>query len=133
MTVNTALPPGFSVLESFVAYWAAESLSMRDARRLDSTEDQRLAFYNAAKDVAPTALDYLDSKPFAAYDAADHRLLDLMLALIHVTLAVEVQRHEEHVHARRAADADRQGTEGCAHTGDAGGRSGFSEVTVIVH
>lgn len=102
MTVNTALPPGFSVLESFVAYWAAESLSMRDARRLDSTEDQRLAFYNAAKDVAPTALDYLDSKPFAAYDAADHRLLDLMLALIHVTLAVEVQRHEEHVHARGA-------------------------------
>lgn len=102
MTAETALPAGFSVLEPYVAYWAVESLSMRDTRRLDSTEDQRLAFYGAAKEVAPAALAYLDSKPFTAYDEADHRLLDLMLALVHVTLAVEVERQEEHIHARGA-------------------------------
>lgn len=102
MTAKTALPAGFSVLEPYVAYWAVGSLAMRDTCRLDSTEDQRRAFYGAAKEVAPVATAYLDSKPFAAYDEADHRLLDLMLALVHVTLAVEVERQEEHIHARGA-------------------------------
>lgn len=102
MSAEPALPPGFIALEPFVAAWAAESLSERDARRLDSSEAERLAFYNAAKDLAPSALDYLDSKAFADYGEADHRLLDLMLSLIHATLAIEIERDEEHVHARGA-------------------------------
>lgn len=102
MTAPCTLPHGFSALEPFAAWWAAPSLSERDNRRLDSTEAQRLEFYHAAKDLAPAALTHLDSKPFAAYDEADHLLLDLMLALIHVTLAVEIERNEEHIHARGA-------------------------------
>jgi len=77
-------------------------LSARDTRRLESTETQRMEFYNAAKDVAPAALEYLDSKPFSDYDEADHRLLDLMLGLVHATLAIEIERGEEHIHARGA-------------------------------
>lgn len=102
MTTQTTLPQGFAALEPFVAYWAAPSLAERDTRRLDSTEAQRLAFYEAARDIAPAAFDYLNAKAFAAYDEADHRLLDLMLALIHVALAVEIERGEEHIHARGA-------------------------------
>jgi hypothetical protein len=102
MSAETTLPAGFAALEPFVAYWAAESLSERDTRRLDSSEAERLAFYDAAKDLAPSALDYLDSKTFGDYDDADHRLLDLMLGLIHATLAVEIERNEEHIHARGA-------------------------------
>ena len=94
MTTQTTLPQGFAALEPFVAYWAAPSLAERDTRRLDSTEAQRLAFYEAARDIAPAAFDYLNAKAFAAYDEADHRLLDLMLALIHVALAVEIERGE---------------------------------------
>jgi hypothetical protein len=100
--VTTALPAGFDALEPFAAYWAAETLSERDTRRLDSTEAERVAFYTAARDLAPAALDYLDSKSFADYEEADHRLLDLMLSLIHATLAIEIERDEEHVHARGA-------------------------------
>lgn len=102
MSTQAALPPGFAALEPFVAWWAAPSLSERDTRRLDSTEAQRLAFYDAAKELAPAALEYLDSRPFTAYDEADHRLLDLVLGLIHATLAVEIEKGEEHIHARGA-------------------------------
>lgn len=102
MTGVTTLPAGFAGLEAFVDYWAADTMSGRDARRLDSTPAQRLAFYNAAKDLAAPALDYLDSKGFAEYGEADHRLLDLVLAMIHVGLAVEVEREEEEIHARGA-------------------------------
>lgn len=102
MSGETLLPQGFAALEPFVAFWAAPTLSGRDARRLESTEAQRQAFYAAARGIAPAALAYLDARPFAAYDEADHRLLDLMLALIHVSLAVEIERNEEHIHARGA-------------------------------
>lgn len=102
MNTPTALPSGFATLEPFVSWWAAPTLSERDTRRLDSTEAQRLEFYNAAQELAPVALEYLDSKPFTAYDEADHRLLDLMLGLIHATLAVEIEKGEEHIHARGA-------------------------------
>lgn len=102
MSTQTTLPAGFCALEPFVAWWAAPTLSERDTRRLDSTEEQRLEFYNAAKDLAADALAYLDSRLFAEYDEADHRLLDLMLGLIHATLAVEIEKGEEHIHARGA-------------------------------
>lgn len=102
MSSEAILPEGFAPLEPFVGYWAAESLSERDSRRLDSTEEQRMAFYAVGKDIAPAAMDYLDSRSFADYADADHRLMDLMLALIHVALAVEVQRDGELTHARGA-------------------------------
>ena len=102
MTALASLPQAFAALEPFVAYWAAPTLAERDTRRLDSTEAQRLAFYDAAKGIAPAAFDYLNGKAFGDYDEADHRLLDLMLGLIHVALAVEIERGEEHIHARGA-------------------------------
>ena len=100
MSGASKLPAGFAALEPFAAYWAADSLSQRDTRRLDSTEEQRQSFYTVGKDLAPEAMDYLDGKGFADYDEADHRLMDLMLALVHVTIAVEVQREDEPIHAR---------------------------------
>jgi len=96
------LPERFAALEPFAKYWAAASLSERDNRRLNSTVDQRKAFYDAAGDMAAEAMDYLDSKSFADYSEADHRLMDLMLALVHVTIAVEVQHEDEPIHARGA-------------------------------
>lgn len=102
MSAASLLPAGFETLEPHAAYWAAPTLSERDTRRLDSTDAQRRAFYDAACAIAPRALEYLDARTFAEYDEADHRLLDLMLALIHVTLAVEIERDEEDVHARGA-------------------------------
>ena len=102
MNTQTTLPAQFASLEPFAAYWAAPTLDLRDTRRLESSEEQRLAFYHAVKDIAPAMLEYLDGKSFSAYDEADHRLMDLLLSLIHLSLAVEVEGNEEQLHARGA-------------------------------
>jgi hypothetical protein len=99
MTSENALPQGFEALEPFVGYWAAATLSDRDTRRLDSTEAQRVSFYDGARGLVAPAMDYLDSKPLADHDARDRRLMNLMLGLVHVALAVEAQRDGEAEHA----------------------------------
>jgi hypothetical protein len=99
MSAESSLPHGFEALEPFVGFWAAATVSDRDTRRLDSTESQRVAFYNHAKDLVAPAMDYLDSKPLAGHDAKDQRLMNLMLSLVHVALAVEAQRDGEAEHA----------------------------------
>lgn len=102
MSGNNSLPAGFTALEPFAEYWAAETLSARDTRRLDSTPEQRQSFYVVALEEAQKALEYLDCKPLTSFDDADHRLMRLMQSLVHVALAVEVQRDAEHIHARGA-------------------------------
>lgn len=102
MSAAATLPPQFAALEPFADYWAAPSLCLRDRRRLESSEEQRTAYYNAVRDLAPAMLQYLEAKPFSAYDEADQRLMDLMLSLIHLSLAVEVEGKEEHLHAQGA-------------------------------
>lgn len=96
------LPKGFEALEPHVAWWAAETMAERDTRRLDSSEDQRLAFYNAASPILAQVFAHLDGKAMTAFDEADWRLHRLMLSLVHVTIAVEVQRDGEALHARGA-------------------------------
>ena len=102
MSAAGPLPDGFAALEPFAAFWAADTLSGRDTCRLESSEEQRLAFYGAAGELAGRAWDYLDGKPLADYRPEDRRLLHLMLSLVHVALAVEVQRDGEAEHARGA-------------------------------
>ena len=100
MSAANALPQGFEALEPFVGCWAAPTLSGRDTCRLDSTEAERVAFYSAAKGLMPAAMDYLDSKALAEFDARDERLMNLMLSLVHAALAVEAQGDGEPEHAR---------------------------------
>ena len=123
MSGAATLPAQFAALEPFADYWAAPSLSLRDTRRLESSEEQRLAFYQAVKGLAPAMLEHLEEKPLDAYEEADHRLMDLLLSLIHLSLAVEVEGKEEHLHARGAwkmpivrerADARTLGSRGVA-------------------
>ena len=92
---QSLLPPGFEVLEPFAEHWAAESPSERDRLRTESSEADRVAFFDAAKDLVGPALAMLDRKPFAEFDAPERRLLNLMLCLAHVSIAVEVQRDLE--------------------------------------
>jgi hypothetical protein len=110
------LPAGFEALEHFVAFWAVQGSSNRAQRRTDSSESERVAFYSAAKDLAPDALEYLDRKPVAQLDEKERRLMDLMLSLCHVSLAVESQRDDEERHSKARAhmkitrsSADRNG------------------------
>ena len=99
MSTEPCLPTGFAPLQRFVAFWGAATMAERDNRRLASTPEQRQDFYDAAGKLAPAALDMLGNKAPCDLTAGERSLLNLMLSLIHVTLAVELQGHEEHVHA----------------------------------
>lgn len=101
MTDHT-LPPGFAPLQPFVARWAAPTLAGRDEARLASTPAERKAFYDAAGPLAPAALDHLNGRSLADFTAGERALMNLMLSLVHVTLAVELQGDDEHIHARGA-------------------------------
>jgi hypothetical protein len=99
MTV-ALLPPGFDALEPFVDAWAIAGAAGRAQQRNDSTEAERFAFYEAAKDLAPAALDYLDRKPLPEFDDAERRLMNLILSLAHVAPTVEALGSAEAQHAR---------------------------------
>ncbi len=93
------LPPGFEALEPFAESWALSDAAGRAHRRSASSEADRLAFYAAALPLVPQALAYLDAKPLDRFDEKERRLMNLLLALCHVSLAVEVQGDAEAAHA----------------------------------
>ena len=97
--MSALLPDGFAALEPFVARWAVSGTAARAARRGESSAEEREAFYGAAKDMLLPALAYLDGKNLAEFDAADNRLMDMMLSLAHVALAVEGLGNDEPRHA----------------------------------
>jgi hypothetical protein len=97
---QTILPTGFEALQEFVEFWAQDSAAKRAHCRDSSTEQQREAFYQAASDLAPKALELLDAKPLNELDDNEQRLMQLILSFGHVAMAVELQREEEAEHAR---------------------------------
>jgi hypothetical protein len=95
------LPPGFEILEPYAAFWAAATTAARAHRRLQSSEAERLAFFNVTKDVYQNAIAQLDRKPLSQLDEQEQRLMNLLLSFAHVALAVEVQGDDE---AKQAAN-----------------------------
>ena len=98
-TTGGLLPSGFEALEPFVESWAIDGAANRAHRRLVSSEAQRIAFFNAAKDLLPAGLAYLDRKPLEQFDEKEQRLMNLLLSLGHVAQAVEIQGDDEPRHA----------------------------------
>ncbi len=95
-----SLPPDFAALAPFVEFWAADTAAGRAHCRDISDEAGRAAFYNAAVDLVPQALAYLDARPLDELDDSEKRLMKLVLSFAHVALAVELHREEEPKHAR---------------------------------
>lgn len=102
MSNANSLPAGFEALEPFVEQWSVAGAANRVQCRLDSEAADRVAFYNAAKDMAAPALALLDKKSLAQFDESEERLMNLLLSLAQVSLAVEVQGEAEPKHARFA-------------------------------
>jgi len=96
--LSSLLPPGFESLTTFVPAWAVEGTAARAKRRFESSREEREAFFSVAKDHEHAALELLDSKPLAAHDEGERRLMNLMLSLAHIALAIEVQGPEEERH-----------------------------------
>jgi hypothetical protein len=94
------LPEGFAALEPFVDRWAVDGTAARALLRGTTDEAERSAFFAAAQPLLATALDRLDATPLAGFDAAEQRLMNLVLSVAHVSLAVEIQAADETRHAR---------------------------------
>lgn len=99
MSAFCQLPAGFEPLQAFVPMWAGPTLASRDEARLGSTAEDRTAFYAVAGPLAPAALDHLEGRPLARFTAGERALMNLMLSLVHVALAVELQGDDEPIHA----------------------------------
>ncbi len=97
---SSLLPRGFETLESFAKFWAAETAAERAHCRDVSDEADRLTFYNAANELIPKALAYLDEKPLNQLNESEQRLMRLVLSFGHVAMAVELQREDESKHAK---------------------------------
>ena len=97
---DALLPHGFEVLEPFVDRWAIAGSSNRAQRRTDSSDAERVAFFNVALGQVGAALAHLDRKPLHQLDEKENRLMNLMLSFAHVAMAVEQQRDAEAKHAR---------------------------------
>lgn len=100
MTDTELLPKGFEALEPFAAQWAIAGTAARAAQRSASSAKEREAFFAAASPLLDTALGHLDARPLGAFTPPEQRLMDLMLALAHVALAVEIQGPDEAGSAR---------------------------------
>ena len=95
------LPPGFAALEPFVDQWSIAGADNRRLARIASTQDERAAFHAAAGPLLQEMIEFLDARPLRAMDAAETRLMSLLLAFAHVSIAVERQRENEPAQAAR--------------------------------
>ena len=86
------LPPAFAELEPFVAVWAKPTVNERLAARGTSSMAEITAFYDAMIVRGDDALAYLE--PLDLHDLPEDAacLMQLLLALVQASMAVEIQR-----------------------------------------
>ena len=94
--METLLPEGFAEFDPFVAEWAVATMAERLRRRVDSTPESRLAFYRGFGPRTDEALIYLNKTPLEDIpnDPKKHRLLQLTLSMVEVSLTEEVNGQE---------------------------------------
>lgn len=92
MTETRHLPAAFADLEPFVPVWAKPTVNERLAARGTSSMEEITAFYDAMIVRADEVLAYLDG--FDLYDMPEDAaiLMQLLLALVQASVAVEIQR-----------------------------------------
>jgi hypothetical protein len=98
--VSGLLPDGFSALEPFAERWAGETAAVRAHLRDSASFADASAFYAAAQPLVQTALARLDATPLLDHGERGQRLMRLVLAFAHVSLAIEVQDRDESEHAK---------------------------------
>jgi len=88
----SALPEGFEPLTPLIAEWAHATTDERIQRRGVRSFAEIKAFYDQMVPYARQALDHLETFDVDDLPEPELRLMQLMLALAHATIAVEVQR-----------------------------------------
>ena len=83
------LPHGFSALECWLDDWVLADSSARFDKRLTTPLADIRAFYDGMLPHAGRALDYLSKRQLGQLNAAEERLLKLLLALAEMGPAIE--------------------------------------------
>lgn len=89
-SVAPLLPDGFEALEPFVGYWARPTTQERREQREAASMEAILAFYAPMIALAPAAMRHLEAFPLDAMPPPAARLMELVLALAHVSMATEL-------------------------------------------
>ena len=84
------LPAGFEDLEPFLDQWCLQGTQERHTRRETASMQDIRRFYDVMFAKAPAAIAFLQGKSFDSLTAEEKRLMQLLLALAHVAVAVEV-------------------------------------------
>ncbi len=83
------LPEGFEDLERFVPAWVHGSEKARNAYRVEQSQADLQAFYDAMMPRLPAIAAHLDTFPLEAMPAAQGALLELALMTMEVAPAIE--------------------------------------------
>ena len=86
------LPDGFAELETWAGAWALATQNTRWDKRLASTCDELIAFYNAVLPHLERILDHVDKYPLGELPEQSARLFDL--ALMHAEIAPNVELYD---------------------------------------
>ena len=86
------LPEGFEELERFVADWALPTTMERYSKRISTPMDELRVFYDAVLPRASDAIALLDEHEITELSGPQARLMYLLLALIDVSLPIEVYK-----------------------------------------
>jgi hypothetical protein len=84
------LPAEFADLERHAAIWCLATEAERWERRMASSMDQLLDFYDPAMPRLEAAIDFCDQHPLDALPPEVERLLQLVHSLVLVATAVEI-------------------------------------------
>lgn len=87
-----SLPAGFEALEPYVSYWAVPGTQERRERREAASMAIINDFYEAILPLAGDAIRSLEGRDMRALEGAELRLMQLLLALAHVSMATELHR-----------------------------------------
>jgi hypothetical protein len=87
---DSALPPGFSDLEPFVADWALPTRAQRYEARLSKPFDDLVRFYDAVAPRAEEAIGYLNGLDIDDLPDDAATLLQMLYSMILVSYAVNV-------------------------------------------
>lgn len=84
------LPAAFRELEPYVETWALPTMEARHRRRLECSEAERKAFYDAMAPRFEEVVDHLNGLAMDSMPGEARSLLLLSLALVDVSLSVEI-------------------------------------------
>lgn len=86
------LPEGFDKLETWASEWAMPTQNARWDKRLASSREELIAFYNAVLPHLERILDHVDEYPLGELPEDSARLFDL--ALMHAEIAPNVELYD---------------------------------------